>query len=63
MGAAFIYQCKPDKTEIYKIHKIWARTFPVQTGVIHWDDKTEIYSIGLDDGRVLLYKAVPRTNY
>jgi hypothetical protein len=22
MGAAFIYQCKPDKKEIYKIHKI-----------------------------------------
>ena len=28
MGAAFIYQCKPDKKEIYIIHKIWAKPFP-----------------------------------
>ena len=32
LGAAFIYQCKPDKKEIYKIHKIWAKSFPIQTG-------------------------------
>ena len=63
MGAAFIYQCKPDPKEIYKIHKIWAKAFPVQTGVIHWEDKNEIYSIGLDDGRVLAFKGVPGTHY
>ena len=63
MGAAFIYQCKPDPKEIYKIHKIWAKAFPVQTGAIHWEDKNEIYSIGLDDGRVLAFKAVPNTHY
>ena len=34
LGAAFIYQCLPDKKEIYKIHKIWAKAFPIQTGVI-----------------------------
>ena len=62
MGAAFIYQCKPDPKEIYKIHKIWAKAFPVQTGVIHWEDKNEIYSIGLDDGRVLAFKGVPGTH-
>ena len=63
MGAAFIYQCKPHPKEIYKIHKIWAKPFPVQTGVIHWEDKNEIYSIGLDDGRVLAFKGVPNTHY
>ena len=63
MGAAFIYQCKPDKKEIYIIHKIWAKPFSIQTAVIHWDDKNEIYCIGLDDGRVLAYKGVPNTNY
>ena len=63
MGAAFIYQCKPHKDEIYKIHKIWAKAFPIQTGVIHWEDKNEIYSIGLDDGRVLSFKGVPNTHY
>ena len=63
MGAAFIYQCKPDPKEIYKIHKIWAQPFPVQTGVIHWEDKNEIYSIGLDDGRVLAYKGDSKNHY
>ena len=63
MGAAFIYQCKPDKNEIYKIHKIWAKAFSTQTGVIYWDDRNEIYSIGLDDGGIYGYKAVPNTHY
>ena len=56
MGAAFIYQCKPDKKEIYIIHKIWAKPFPTQTGVIHWDDKNEI-------GRVFAYKGESKTHY
>ena len=63
MGAAFIYQCKPSKEEIYTIHKIWAKPFSTQTGVIYWDDKNEIYCIGLDDGRVFAYKGVPKTHY
>ena len=63
MGAAFIYQCKPDKKEIYTIHKIWAKPFPTQTGVIHWDDKNELYCIGLDDGRVFVYKGSSLTHY
>ena len=63
MGAAFIYQCKPHKKEIYKIHKIWAKPFSTQTGVIYWDDKNEIYCVGLDDGRIYAYEAVPNTHY
>ena len=63
MGAAFIYQCKPDKKEIYIIHKIWAKPFSTQTGVIYWDDKNEIYVVGLDDGSIFGYKAVPNTHY
>ena len=63
LGAAFIYQCKPDPKEIYKIHKIWAKSFTVQTGVIYWEDKNEIYCIGNDDGKIYCYKAVPNTHY
>ena len=63
MGAAYIYQCKPDEREIYKVHKIWAKPFACQTGTIHWEDKHELYSIGLDDGKVLVYKGVPETHY
>ena len=63
LGAAFIYQCKPDKKEIYKIHKIWAKSFPIQTGAIYWEDKNEIYCVGNDDGKIHIFKAVPKTHY
>ena len=63
LGAAFIYQCKPDKKEIYIIHKIWAQSFQFQTGVIFWEDRNEIYCIGNDDGKIYSYKARPNTHY
>jgi len=63
LGAAFIYQCKPDPKEIYIIHKIWAKSFPIQTGVIFWEDKYEFYCIGNDDGKIHIYKPVPKTHY
>jgi WD40 repeat protein len=63
LGAAFIYQCKPDPKEIYKIHKIWAKSFAIQTGVIYWEDKHEIYCVGNDDGKIHIFKAVPKTHY
>ena len=63
LGAAFIYQCKPDKKEIYIIHKIWAQPFQFQTSVIYWEDRNQIYSIGNDDGKICSYKARPKTHY
>ena len=63
MGAAFIYQCEPDKKEIYAIHKIWAKPFPIQTGTIYWEDKHEIFIVGNDDGKIYAYKAKPNTHY
>ena len=63
LGAAFIYQCKPDPKEIYTIHKIWAKSFPIQTGVIFWEDKNEMYCVGNDDGKIHVFKAVPKTHY
>ena len=63
LGAAFIYQCKPDKKEIYIIHKIWAQPFEFQTGAMCWEDKNEIYCIGNDDGKIYSYKARPKTHF
>ena len=63
LGAAFIYQCKPDPKEIYKIHKIWAKSFPIQIGVIYWEDKNEIYCVGNDDGKIHIFKGIPNTHY
>ena len=63
MGAAFIYQCEPSKEEIYAIHKIWAKPFPIQTGAIYWEDKNEIFCVGNDDGEIYIFKAKPNTHY
>jgi len=63
LGAAFILQCEPDEKEVYKIHKIWIKTFPIQTGVIHWEDENEIFCVGNDDGKIHVFKAVPNTHY
>ena len=63
LGAAFIYQCRPDQKEIYKIHKIWAKSFPIQTGSIFWEDENEMYIVGNDDGKIHIFKAVPNTHY
>ena len=63
LGAAFIYQCEPNEKEIYKIHKIWVKTYPIQTGVIYWEDVNEIFCVGNDDGKIHIYKAVPNTHY
>ena len=63
MGALFIYQCEPSKEEIYAIHKIWAKPFPIQTGTLFWEDETEILGVGNDDGKIYLYKPQPNTYY
>ena len=63
MGALFIYQCEPSKEEIYAIHKIWARPFPIQTGTLYWEDETKILGVGNDDGKIYLFKPQPNTYY
>ena len=37
--------------------------FPIQTGAIYWEDKNEIYCVGNDDGKIHVFKAVPKTHY
>jgi len=42
----------PDPNEIYKIHKIWDKSFSTQVGLIFWEDKNEIYLVENDDGKI-----------
>ena len=63
MGALFIYQCEPSKEEIYAIHKIWAKPFPIQTGTLYWEDKNQILSVGNDDGKIYVFKPKPNCYY
>ena len=63
MGALFIYQCEPSKEEIYAIHKIWAKPFPVQTGTLYWEDDKQIVLVGNDDGKIHIFKPKPNAYY
>ena len=63
MGALFIYQCEPSKEEVYAIHKIWAKPFPIQTGTLYWEDQNQILSVGNDDGKIYLFKPKPNCYY
>ena len=63
MGALFIYQCEPSKDEVYAIHKIWAKPFPIQTGTLYWEDQNQILSVGNDDGKIYVFKPKPNCYY
>ena len=63
MGALFIYQCEPSKEEVYAIHKIWAKPFPIQTGTLYWEDQNQILSVGNDDGKIYVFKPKPNCYY
>ena len=60
MGALFIYQCEPSKEEIYAIHKIWAKPFPIQTGTLFWEDVNNVVCVGNDDGKIYVYQPKPK---
>ena len=63
MGALFIYQCEPSKEEVYAIHKIWAKPFPIQTGTLYWEDQNQILSVGNDDGKIYVFRPKPNCYY
>ena len=64
LGAAFCYQVKKNEgANDYIVHKIWAKSFPMQTGVISWEDTTEVFSVGLDDGKIYAFRAKEGTHY
>ena len=64
VGAVFAIKAVQDPaTNQIKFDKIWAKSFPVQTGVITWDTLSNTLSVGLDDGRILFYKTTNKDVY
>lgn len=57
LGAAFVYQVtKDERNNSFIVHKIWAKSFPIQTGIVGWNNELEIYNVGLDDGTVYSFQ-------
>ena len=55
VGAAFAYSITHVKGE-YIFEKKWAKSFPEQTGVVNFERESCILQVGLDSGRIVIYK-------
>lgn len=64
VGAVFAFRIKEDpSTDVLTFEKLWAKSYPTQTGVISWDSDSNTLAVGLDDGRIYFYKTSPESNY
>lgn len=64
VGAAFAFRVKEDPdTGVLTFEKLWAKSYPTQTGVISWDSDSNTLAVGLDDGKIFFYKTSPESNY
>jgi WD40 repeat protein len=57
VGAVFVYKVSIDSNGVYYFDKLWAKSFPVQTGVIYWDTESSTLAVGLDNGKINVFKA------
>ena len=61
VGAAFVLKATlNESTNQITFEKLWAKSFPVQTGIICWDQMSNTLAVGLDDGRILFYKTAEK---
>jgi hypothetical protein len=64
VGAVFAFRVKEDPdTAVLSFEKLWAKSYPTQTGVISWDSDSNTLAVGLDDGKIYFYKTSPESNY
>lgn len=63
VGAAFAYKVIIDSNNEYSFDKLWAKSYPVQTGIINWDSESSTLSVGLDNGKIYFYKVSPDSNF
>ena len=63
VGAFFVFKVlfNPDKG--FKFEKIYAKSFPEQTGCISWNRASNTIHIGLDSGKIVFYKLNPDSNF
>jgi hypothetical protein len=45
------------------VDRLWTKSYPKQTGVISWCNESSVLTVGLDDGKMFLYKANRESNF
>lgn len=64
VGAVFAFKVKEDKISgALTFEKLWAKSYPTQTGVVSWDSDSNTLAVGLDDGKIYIYKTSSESNY
>jgi hypothetical protein len=63
VGAVFVYKVSLDSNGVYYFDKLWAKSYPVQTGVIYWDSESSTLAVGLDNGKINVFKANLDSSY
>ena len=57
VGSVFAFRIVQDKKGNPKVYeKIWAKSFPEQTGVVNFDKESYMLQVGLDSGTVIFYR-------
>jgi hypothetical protein len=63
VGAIFAYKVSVDSNGSYFFDKLWAKSYPVQTGVVYWESESNVLAIGLDNGKINIFKVNPESNF
>jgi hypothetical protein len=45
------------------VDRLWTKSYPKQTGIMSWCNDTSVLTVGLDDGRIFMYKANKESNF
>lgn len=56
VGAFFAFKVTFDNKKGYKFEKVFAKSFPEQTGCISYDEESMTVIIGLSTGKIVLYR-------
>jgi WD40 repeat protein len=63
VGAVFAYKVTNDSNNAFYFEKLWAKSFPKQTGVLSWEPESYTLAVGLDDGKIFFYKVNSESNF
>ena len=64
VGSVFAFKVIQDKKGLPHVYeKLWAKSFPEQTGVVNFDKDDLTLQVGLDSGTIIFYKTSVESKY
>ena len=63
VGAFFAFKVLFNPEKGFKFEKVYAKSFPEQTGCISWNRASNTIHIGLDSGKIVFFKLNPDSNF